>query len=218
VEPPGFEGHGGNGGLGPNGGWGEGGAVGAGLAAVPAFYFEGTFRLGDLATFERTGAATEDAEAARLLQEHLSEHLDTVEHVLMREIQARSHAFYRALDTLHQLYSQVCVCVTYIYIYIYIYIVNDLLMVFPSLGLGIMRDDAEYPLHVSGFGNNASSNTKRYINPLPNVTSNTTLSILVVANFVGYIWCSSGTIYVSSNERIKEVYLMFVMVTHYNRC
>ena len=114
VEPPGFEGPGGNGGLVPNGGWGEGGAggeVGAGLAAVPAFYFEGTFRLGDLATFERTGAATEDAEAARLLQEHLSEHLDTVEHVLMREIQARSHAFYRALDTLHQLYSQVCVCV-----------------------------------------------------------------------------------------------------------
>ena len=29
------------------------------------------------------------------------------EHVLMREIQARSQAFYRALDLLHQLYGQV---------------------------------------------------------------------------------------------------------------
>lgn len=80
-------------GLEAAGGQGNG-VAGAGfnLDAVPAFYFERDFRLDDLHTFERTGAATEDAVAARNLQESLSEHLDAVEHVLMREIQARSQA------------------------------------------------------------------------------------------------------------------------------
>ena len=54
-----------------------------------------------------SGASTEEAAAARQLQEELSAHLDAVEHVLMREIQARSHAFYKALDTLQDLYQQV---------------------------------------------------------------------------------------------------------------
>jgi hypothetical protein len=37
---------------------GGAGAGGGGLHAVPALYFESEFRLDNLATFERTGAAT----------------------------------------------------------------------------------------------------------------------------------------------------------------
>jgi hypothetical protein len=40
---------------------------------------------------------TEDPDAARALQETLSEHLDAVEHVLMCEIQARPHVFCKPL-------------------------------------------------------------------------------------------------------------------------
>ena len=77
------------------------------LETVPGFYFEKDFRLDDLATFEQTGASSDDPATARALQETLSEHLGAVEHVLLREIQARSQAFYAALDTLHRLHAQV---------------------------------------------------------------------------------------------------------------
>ena len=104
-------------GVGRDSGEAAGGAgfpgVGAGtvtrgdLETVPGLYFEKDFRLDDLATFEQTGASSDDPATARALQETLSEHLGAVEHVLLREIQARSQAFYAALDTLHRLHAQV---------------------------------------------------------------------------------------------------------------
>ena len=74
------------------GGVGNGGAGAAGgaLEGVPQFYFEKEFRLDDVGTFELTGASTEDAQAALDLHQLLSEHLDRVDHLLMREIQVFS--------------------------------------------------------------------------------------------------------------------------------
>ncbi len=46
--------------------------------------------------------------------------------------------------------------------------------------------------------------TKRYINSASNAILSTTSQMLVCANFSGSIWCSIGTIHVSSDERIKK--------------
>ena len=76
------------------------------LQKVPSFYFEKDFRLEHNDTFQRTGAGG-DADECAALQEELSNHLDVVEQNLMREIQARSSAFYSALNTLQDLYAEV---------------------------------------------------------------------------------------------------------------
>jgi hypothetical protein len=46
--------------------------------------------------------------------------------------------------------------------------------------------------------------TKRYINTTSNSMSSLSSQILVCARFVSSIWCSVGTTYVSSDERIKK--------------
>eukprot|EP00960_Hanusia_phi_P062122 765050-Hanusia_phi.AAC.1 len=76
------------------------------LKKVPSFYFEKRFHLEDNDTFQRTGAAG-DADECAALQDELSNYLDVVEQNLMREIQARSSAFYSALNTLQDLYAEV---------------------------------------------------------------------------------------------------------------
>jgi len=62
-----------------------------------------------------------------------------------------------------------------------------------------------WPLFVSNSRTaNTTAATKRYINTISNVVSSTTSSIVTVANFAGSIWCSSGSVYISSDKRIKK--------------
>ena len=75
-----------------------------------------------------------------------------------------------------------------------------------SIGLGIGINTPLYPLYVSGSANNSNALTKRFIVTTWNGISSTTNNFLVIANFNGSIWCSNGTIYVSSDARIKEMY------------
>ena len=72
-------------------------------------------------------------------------------------------------------------------------------------GLGIGIDSTLYTLYVSGGCNYSNDLTKRYVRDTgTNGISSTTGNILVIANFNGAIWCSVGTIYVSSDARIKR--------------
>ncbi len=71
------------------------------------------------------------------------------------------------------------------------------------------KHDSRYcvTLHVRGSRNNSGMNLKRFINTTSNCISSTTadlFSFLVIANFVGSIWCSNGTDYIRSDERCSN--------------
>ena len=72
-----------------------------------------------------------------------------------------------------------------------------------SIGLAIGPETALYPLYVSQ-GDYTTNLTKRYISATSNIILSTTISVYVCANFAGNVWSSLGTIYISSDERIKK--------------
>eukprot|EP00291_Cryptomonas_curvata_P020851 CAMPEP_0172169518 /NCGR_PEP_ID=MMETSP1050-20130122/10745_1 /TAXON_ID=233186 /ORGANISM="Cryptomonas curvata, Strain CCAP979/52" /LENGTH=238 /DNA_ID=CAMNT_0012840575 /DNA_START=90 /DNA_END=803 /DNA_ORIENTATION=- len=76
------------------------------LKEVPEVFFKEGFSLEDPETFEQSGASCEGLKS-KMMQERLSHYLDVVEQQLMRQIQARSDSFYKALDTLQELYAEV---------------------------------------------------------------------------------------------------------------
>jgi hypothetical protein len=76
------------------------------LKEVPEVFFKEGFNLEEPETFELSGASSEGLKS-KMMQERLSHYLDVVEQQLMRQIQARSDSFYKALDTLQELYAEV---------------------------------------------------------------------------------------------------------------
>jgi hypothetical protein len=70
-----------------------------------------------------------------------------------------------------------------------------------SKGLAMGADTALHPLHVS-LGQYTSALAKRYISTSGGYQVH--LLLFLCANFSGNIWCSVGTIYVSSDARIKK--------------
>ena len=76
------------------------------LKEVPEVFFKEGFNLEEPDTFELSGASCEGLKS-KMMQERLSHYLDVVEQQLMRQIQARSDSFYKALDTLQELYAEV---------------------------------------------------------------------------------------------------------------
>ncbi len=61
-----------------------------------------------------------------------------------------------------------------------------------------------WPLHVTdSLGVNTSTGFKRCISTTG--TASTNGDVYVIANFNGNIWCSFGTIYKSSDVRIKKI-------------
>ena len=76
------------------------------LKEVPEVFFKEGFNLEEPETFELSGASCEGLKS-KMMQERLSHYLDVVEQQLMRQIQARSDSFYKALDTLQELYAEV---------------------------------------------------------------------------------------------------------------
>jgi hypothetical protein len=84
------------------------------------------------------------------------------------------------------------------------YVNNSVSVSINSIGLGIGIDTPLYPLYVSDSANNSNTLVKRHILTTSNGISSTTNNFLVIANFNGSIWCSNGTIYVSSDARIKN--------------
>ena len=72
-----------------------------------------------------------------------------------------------------------------------------------SKGLANGSNPATYPLNVSvPLGDLFTTGTKRYIST--SGTASTTGDVRMMANFVGNIWCSVGTVYKSSDVRIKK--------------
>ena len=71
-----------------------------------------------------------------------------------------------------------------------------------SKGLAMGADTALHPLHVS-LGQYTSALAKRYISTSGGYQVH--LLLFLCANFSGNIWCSVGTIYVSSDARKKKL-------------
>ncbi|KAJ1734533.1 hypothetical protein LPJ61_001019 [Coemansia biformis] len=96
-----------------------------GIEDVPTIFFEEGFDLRDPATFDiatqvvlgpaaaGAGLFSPDnaAEASNTMQEMLSRYMDVVEAYLTREISRRSPAFFAALSTLEELYSETDRCI-----------------------------------------------------------------------------------------------------------
>ena len=73
-----------------------------------------------------------------------------------------------------------------------------------NLGVGIGIESPIYSLYIAGGDNTSNDLLKRYIRQDANGIASTTGNFYVIANFSGNIWCSVGTIYVSSDARIKK--------------
>ena len=73
-----------------------------------------------------------------------------------------------------------------------------------KLGVGIGIESPIYSLYIAGGDNTSNDLLKRYIRQDANGIASTTGNFYVIANFSGNIWCSVGTIYVSSDARIKK--------------
>ncbi|KAJ1531168.1 hypothetical protein HK096_007896, partial [Nowakowskiella sp. JEL0078] len=92
------------------------------LDTVPKVFFDSDFQLGnphifDLVCQNTDVTSTNSSDAAMvndLLQEKLSQHLETVEVHLLKEISRRSSSFFAALTTLKNLHQETLDCVTQI--------------------------------------------------------------------------------------------------------